>query len=77
MKPILLYYNFKIMKRIDIEVLKNILKELKAFNKQNICLSDVGFYLKISHKDIKAQMPLIETNFKVERLNRKVMVGLR
>lgn len=64
------------MKKIDVDVLRNILKQLKAFNKDKISLSDVGFYLKVNSKDVKSQMSLIEKNFTVERVNNRIMVKL-
>lgn len=65
------------IKRIDVEVLKNILNQLKAYNKTKMPLSDISTYMKISSKDVKAQMELLNTNFQVQNEGRRIYVALK
>lgn len=65
------------IKRIDVEVLKNILNQLKAFNKTKMPLSDISTYMKINSKDVKAQMELLNTNFQVQNEGRRTYISLR
>ena len=65
------------MKNIDVEVLKNILNQLKAFNQNKMPLSDLNTYMKINSRDVKAQMGLLETNFQVKTEGRRTYISLK
>ena len=62
--------------RLDIEYVENVLRELKVYNKDKLSISDLSVYLKMSVKELKAEMSVLKKNFNVSE-GKRVYVGLR
>lgn len=58
--------------KVDIEVVRGILKQLKR-----VSLSDLSFYLKTNSKELKMQLPKLESYFQVEMVKNRIYVGLK
>ena len=65
------------MKNIDVEVLRNILTQLKAYNQNKMPLSDLNTYMKVNSRDVKSQMSLLRNNFQVQTEGRRTYISLR
>ena len=65
------------MKNIDVEVLRNILTQLKAYNQNKMPLSDLNTYMKVNSRDVKSQMSLLRNNFQIKTEGRRTYISLR
>jgi len=62
---------------IDVEQVSKILKQLKAFGKTKVPISDLAFYCKKNVNTIKGDINSLEGNFNVERLGKRTFISLK
>lgn len=62
---------------IDVEVIRNILEQLKAMGCRKISLSDLAVYAHVNYQQVKRDMAILNNYFNVSKSGRTVYVSLK
>jgi len=62
---------------IDVEVVRNILEQLKAFGQERVSLSDLAVYSHCNYQQIKQSITVLGKYFNVQRVGRVMYVSLK
>jgi len=62
---------------IDIEVVRNILEQLKAFGQERVSLSDIAMYSHYNYQEAKQSISILSRYFNVSKSGRAVYISLK
>jgi len=62
---------------IDVEVIKNILKQLSAEGQKRVSLSDIAMYSHCNYQEAKQSISILSRYFNVSKSGRAVYVSLK
>lgn len=62
---------------IDVEVIRNILEQLKAMGQERVSLSDLATYTHVNYQQVKRDMAILNNYFNVSKSGRTVYISLK
>ena len=62
---------------MQIEEIRNVLKQLKAIGRERVSLSDLAVYIHTTNKALKQNLVVLKNYFKVEKTNRAIYISLK
>jgi len=62
---------------LDLEVIRNILKQLEAVGQKKISLSDLAIYSHCNYQQIKKDLAIISKCFNVQQKGRSIYISLK
>jgi len=62
---------------IDVEVIRNILKQLEAVGQKKVSLSDLAIYTHTNYQQVKQDLAVLNRYFNVQRVGRVMYVSLK
>ena len=62
---------------IDIEVVRNILEQLKAFGQERVSLSDLAVYSHYNYQQVKQDLAVLNRYFNVSKSGRSIYISLK